>query len=388
MLSMEVRTGKTFTALMTAEKYGATHVLFITKKKAIKSITSDYNTLYPSYTMVTVNYESVHKIDTTDVDLVIIDESHSMGAFPKPSKRTKLIKSIVKSKPAILLSGTPTPESYSQIFHQFWISEHSPFKETNFYKWANTYVNKKKVYLAYGKQANDYSEAIESKVLEVVEPYMLSFTQKQAGFTTEVAEEVLTVPMQPQTYQLIERLENDLVFTGKNGGVILCDTPVKLMQKVHQLFSGTVKLEDGSSAIIDNSKAVFIRNRFAGQKIGIFYKFKAELELLQAVYGEELCTDLDTFNTSDKSIALQIVSGREGISLRNAETLVFFNIDFSATSYFQAKDRLTTMERKFNKVYWVFAKDGIEQKIYNTVLGKKNYTLKHYERSKLSTQVN
>lgn len=39
-LSMEVRTGKTLTALATAGKYGAKSVLFITKIKAIPSMAS------------------------------------------------------------------------------------------------------------------------------------------------------------------------------------------------------------------------------------------------------------------------------------------------------------------------------------------------------------
>ena len=105
--SMEVRTGKTLTALETANKHGATNVLFVTKKKAISSITNDYNLLNPNYQIVIVNYESLHKIDKSIFDLFILDEAHSMGAFPKPSKRVKELGKI--SKPIIYLSGTPTP---------------------------------------------------------------------------------------------------------------------------------------------------------------------------------------------------------------------------------------------------------------------------------------
>ena len=152
------------------------------------------------------------------------------------------------------------------------------------------------------------------------------------------------------------------------------------MQKTHQLYSGTIKLEDGSSAIVDDSKGVFIKKKFQGKKIGIFYKFKEELKLLQSVYGEELTTNLDEFNATNKNIALQIVSGREGISLSKADYLVYFNIDFSATSYWQSRDRLTTKERQTNDVYWIFSKGGLEDKIYRQVQDKKSFTTKHYER--------
>ena len=165
-----------------------------------------------------------------------------------------------------------------------------------------------------------------------------------------------------------------------NDEVILADTGVKLMSKLHQMYSGTVKYESGNSEVLDTSKADFIKWKFEGKKLGIFYKFTAELQALKQVFGDDICTDLETFNTTDKHIALQVVSGREGISLRNADYIVFYNIDFSATSYWQARDRMTTKDRKYNKVYWIFSEGGIEKKIYKSVINKKDYTLKHFRR--------
>ena len=78
------------------------------------------------------------------------------------------------------------------------------------------------------------------------------------------------------------------------------------------------------------------------------------------------------------------MSGREGISLKQADCLVYYNIDFSATSYWQSKDRMTTKSRLKNKVYWIFSKGGIEKDIYKAVTKKKDYTLKHFKRDLLS----
>jgi len=233
---------------------------------------------------------------------------------------------------------------------------------------------------------NDYSSGIELKIMSAVAPYMITFTQTQAGFSTEIEEEVLYVDMTEKTKMIVKKLERDLVVEGKDE-VILADTPVKLMQKLHQLWSGTVKFESGNSMTIDTTKAEFIRSRFSSFKIGVFYKFKEELSALSQVFGDNLTTDLEKFDNEDyQVIALQIVSGREGISLKNADYVVFYNIDFSATSYWQARDRMTTMERKFNKVYWIFSNGGIEDKIYKAVKSKKSYTLnifkKDYETNK------
>ena len=99
-LAMEVRTGKTLTSLGLADKLGRKNVLFVTKKKAISSIESDYATLNPNYNIVVINYESLHKIDNLPYDMMILDEAHTLGAFPKPSKRAKQVKEMVaKYKP-------------------------------------------------------------------------------------------------------------------------------------------------------------------------------------------------------------------------------------------------------------------------------------------------
>jgi len=378
-LSMEVRTGKTITALETAYKFGAERVLFITKIKAFSSIKSDYDNIGYLYNLTIINKESLHTIEDNDFDVVIIDEAHGLSAFPKASKYQKDIRKRFSKKPIIFLSGTPTPESFSQWYHQLQITDKSPFKQyTNFYKWANDYVNVTEQNLGYAK-VKVYKDGKEQLILKSVQPFILTFTQAEAGFTSEVNEHILECPMEDITYDIIKRLKRDKIVQGKSG-LILGDTGVKLMQKVHQLSSGTCKFEDGTSMVIDYSKAKFIEKRFRFNKIAIFYKFKEELNALKSIFGSDLTEDLDEFNTTNKVIALQIVSGREGISLKNAKYLVYYNIDFSATSYWQSRDRLTTMERSSNDVYWVFAKGGIENAIYKSVLNKKNFTLNLFKK--------
>jgi hypothetical protein len=384
-LAMEVRTGKTLTSLGISDKMGCKNVLFVTKKKAISTIEQDYVMLGPSFKIDVINYESLHTIvDNKTWDMLILDEAHSLGAFPKPSQRAELCRDlIVKQKPmVILLSGTPSPESYCQMYHQVYAIPNNPFAEfKNFYRFADVYVNikTKKLNSLFVK---DYTDGKQT-ILEAVRPYTISYSQKEAGFVVETTEEILEVEMKPATYKLIQRLKNDLVIEGKDE-VVLADTSVKLMTKMHQMYSGTVKFESGKSMIIDTTKAEFIKENFEGCKIGIFYKFKEEYEALKQVFGDELTTELDEFNNTWKNIALQIVSGREGISLKKAEYLVYYNIDFSATSYWQSRDRMTTMDRLKNQVYWIFAKDGIEHKIYEAVKDKKDYTVNHFKKDLFS----
>ena len=378
-LAMEVRTGKTLTALEIAKVYGSKNVLFITKKKAISSIEKDYKNFGYTFTLTVINNESLHLING-EYDLLISDEHHRNGAFPKPNKVTQLIKKKYANLPMIFLSGTPHPESYSQIFHQFWISNNTPFGYyTNFYKWAKDFVNVKQKHLGFGI-INDYSQAKIDILKPIIDKYFIRYTQKDAGFETSVNENILYCNMLESTYNIAKSLKKDKVVKGVFEA-ILADTAVKEMSKLHQIYSGTVKFESGKSMIIDHSKGFFIKDKFEGQKIAIFYKFKEEFNLLKEVFGDLITDDLSEFDNSNKNIALQIVSGREGISLANAKYLVYFNIDFSAVSYWQSRDRLTTMERTTNDVYWIFSKGGIESKIYKAVSNKKDFTLSVFKKT-------
>ena len=384
-LAMEVRTGKTFCALFTCE--GATNVLFVTKKKAIPSIEKDFETSGMTYQLTVINYESLHKIDKKGWSVIIVDESHSLGAFPKASKRAKDLREIVHASncPTIHLSGTPTPESYSQIFHQLWINPNSPFANyKSFYKWAGNqenpnHVDVKKKRISNNMMVNDYSNANAVMVKEAIKPYMIHYSQSDAGFTSVIEEKILRVKMNDMTYKICNKLKNDLIVQGSDN-VILADTPVKLQSKLHQLYSGTIKFEDGTRRVLDLSKAEYIRSVFQDRRIAMFYKFTAEFEAIKTVFGDTVCSDIGEFDRGTKHIALQIVSGREGTKLSNADVLVFYNIDFSATSYWQGRDRMTTMDRKFNKVYWIFSEGGIEDKVYKSVVDKKTYTNYYFKR--------
>lgn len=381
-LAMQVRTGKTLTSLSIADSYGAKEVLLLTKKKAISSIQKDYEALHPSFNLYVTNYEAVHTLPQKGYDLVILDEAHSLGQFPMPATRQKAVKKICAGLPVIFLSGTPSPESYSQVYHQLDCSSRSPFVNyKNFYAWVKDYVTIKKRYF-FNREVNDYSCAIKDKVEEATRHLFLSFTQAEAGFSQMVQEHILKVKMKESTYFLASKLRARRVHIGKNGEEIIADTEVSLMQKLHQIYSGSVITKTGDLVCFDDTKARYIAEHFAGKKIAIFYKFRAELEMLRWALGGNITESPEEFaRRHDLTFCSQIQSGREGINLSTADALVMFNIDFSSLSYTQARARMQTMDRQQAcNLYWIFSEDGIEEKIYEKVIAKQDYTLSYFRK--------
>jgi hypothetical protein len=376
------RVGKTIISLETATLYDAVNILFITKKKAIKSIEKDCS-YYPNLLVTVVNYESLHKV-VGNFDLIVCDEAHCFGSFPKPSQRAKDVKLIAKGKPIIYLSGSPTPESFSQMYHQMWVSSFPPFHEPNFYKWANSFVNKKQR-IINGFTINDYSNAKEESIKKYIGHLFIDYTQKEAGFDVQIQERILTVQLTQLQEQIIDALIKDRVYISQNNGEIVADTAVRLQQLIHQICSGTIKLDESKRVILSDAKAKFIKEYFKGQKIAIFYKFIAEREMLKVVF-DNYTESPEYFQTSNDRVFIgQFISSREGVNLSTADAIVFMNIDFSYLSYAQGRERIISKDRQKQAVlYWIFSDDqkrGIEAKIYKVVQKKKDFTSYYFKKS-------
>ena len=117
-LSGECRTGKTMVALSVVRNMALEKVLVITKKKAIPSIKSDVEKMNLEKVVSITNFEQLKNFKGTSWNMSIVDEAHSVGAFPKPSQRYQNILQL-RYNSIILMSGTPSPESFSQLYHQW-----------------------------------------------------------------------------------------------------------------------------------------------------------------------------------------------------------------------------------------------------------------------------
>ncbi len=388
-LALEMRLGKTLMAFTLAARVESKHVLFVTRKKAIPSVESDYQNSRQPFRLEVVNYESLHKVADNRYDCVVIDEAHSIGQYPKPNNRCITLGTLIKhlNDPFVIyLSGTPTPESYSQMYHQLAVlGSRSPWGEyKNFYKWAGridapNYVRVKQK-MINGIKMNDYDHAEIEKIERDIRPYRVSYTQEEAGFKSVIEEEIITVPMPLNLLRLFNIMRLDQYYRFRDGDELVADTPVKVLNKLHQISSGTVISESGHYRILSDYKARYIQQAYQDKKIAVFYKFISEGQMLKDTFGELITESPEEFNRSENLVFIsQIQSGSMGINLSTADVLVFFNIDFSATQYYQARARLGAMHRERPQtIHWIFSDSGIESKVYKAVQQKKSYTVRHY----------
>jgi len=387
----EVRVGKTLTVFDALKRLGVKSCLFVTKKKAITSIEADRDAIGLSEAVTVTNYEQVAKRANCFYEVLIVDEAHGIGAYPKPSKRWHDLTAI-RYKYLILMSGTPSPESYSQLYHQFRLGRSIWSGYTNFYEWAKAgYVSIGTKYVGTGQQVNDYSNANEARILADIEPLTVTVTQQQAGFTTAIEEQVHMVQMSRRTYRLALRIIKDGVIGRPDCRSVLADTGAKAMSKLRQIYSGTVITEAHGAVIFDNTKAKYIMENFSG-KLAILYCFKAEGDMLRKMFGSLATDSPEHFNANPDAVYIgQILSSREGVNLSTADHLIFIGIDYSALSYLQGRDRASYFGRdRANRVHFIFAERSVESRVYRSVKEKQTYTLKHFDtdRGQLSVETN
>jgi hypothetical protein len=281
------------------------------------------------------------------------------------------------------MTGTSAVESYSQYYHQFFVSAYSPFSQyKNFYKWAKDFVEVWERKLPT-HSIRVYDRANVEKIDKILKPYMVVMTQQDAGFEVKINEHYLTVETPLKIKIVVDILLKDRVVKG-SAGYIFGDTPAKLQSKVHQLYNGHCIAEDvngeTSNVILDTYKVDFIRERFKDDKIVIMYYYQNELKMIESVFGEALTTDIDEFNTTDKSFALQ-QNTTEGINLSKADALVYLNLGFSGKNWIQSRDRMTVMGRKDNNIYVICESDGITEKILESVTKKKNFNSRMFKQN-------
>ncbi len=367
-LAMEERTGKTLTAILTCEMSKAQDILIITKKKALKGWEDTLDAFKHSKNYEAINYESLHKLTKTDYDLVIIDEAHAnLSAYPKLGKVAKQVRSITFKLPVIYLSATPSAQTYAQLYHQFAMTQYSPFRKySNFYNWFTYYGIPDSMWLG-GRQVKKYDKVHKDLIWDDVSHLFISYTRKELGFEHEPNDIIHLIALDDGTTNRYRELEkHDFIEELEYAA----DTPMKKLVGLHQLEGGTLKVSDEESIFLGNTEKIdYIKEKWGDIKdLVIFYHYKEEEKLL-----------LKHFK---KAKVLQATSFAEGVDLSMYKTLVIYSMDFSTARYSQRRARQCNMKRAEPiDVHYLLIENGISHQVYTTVaINKQNFVNSYFEK--------
>lgn len=383
--------GKTFTGAEKMVQLGARQNLLICQKSKIEDWANHFLDNYPNIipyngtkksclnlflsnprpdiqTVCIINYELVFRrpeLKQLKDFTLMLDESSLIQN--ENAKRSKFILKL-NPKNVILLSGTPTGGKYEKLWSQLYLLGWNISKELYWRQYIDT-------------------EIIDNEgfPIKVVRGYKNVDRLKQKlrdhGANFLNTEEVFDLPLQTFNTINVPTTKEYRTFKRKcivtiNNAELVGDTTLTKMLHERQLCGQYNKNKlEAFKDLVESSDDRMI----------VFYNFTAELDAMLKIADElnrqtsqvnGAIKDLDNYNVYDNSVTfIQYQAGAMGLNLQLSNKIVYFTPPLSSELFEQSKKRIHRIgQNKPCFYYYLTCKNSIEEKIYETLKMRKNYT--------------
>lgn len=366
LLAALERTGKTSTALRVAEISKADKILFVSTKKALSGIQEHLDNLPLTKSYTLINYHSLHKLEDTEFDMIILDEAHTaLQAYPKASQIQKILKPLTKDKPILYISATFFSESFSQAFHLLQLSSYSPFKSKTFYNWHKEYGVESVIYMN-GRPLKQYNLTRESEIKHILSPHTLRATRQDVGFEHEPTDELHYVELNEVTKADLRLIKKDKFKHFKTIPIPL-ESAASEMNAVYLRGNGFVEHEKDCYCISTEKIDYLLENFGDCKDVAIMAHYVCEQKYLNA--------------NLEHATVLSSTADAEGVNLMEFKHLIIYSMGFSTSKHVQRRARQCNINRKDPIiVHFLLTDAGLDKHIYKCVDNKKtNFTKRVYE---------
>jgi hypothetical protein len=315
-------------------------------------------------------------------DYLIIDESSRFK--DSSTKRFKAIKNMLKYfKRRIILTGTPTPQGYGDLWSQVAILDLGQRLETSLTKFRTKYMRPGRV--------NPHTRVVYN--WELI-PGADTVIQSKIGdiCMSLKAEDYLQLPKLTKLYHDIEldksvrekyeQLRKTMVAEiGKRQ--ITAPTAATLANKLLQFTSGAVYGEDGEAQEAHRAKLEYLESIMeeSSSPTLVFYHFKHSLNRIRLQFPQAVVLDDDNITAwCDGKIRMLLAhpqSGGIGLNLQcnvgeTAQT-VWFDLPWSSENYIQANARIYRQgQEKPVIIHHLTVTKSIDEQVVKVLEGKIN----------------
>lgn len=331
-------------------------------------------------------------IKRTKPEGLIVDEAHR--AVNRDTANFKSLRSIVGIPYRLYLTGTPAPNHPAQVwslltmiepdmFPSYWNFVEMFFKLERQYLSGTTSTLVGRSYITKpGEFLSDYTK---DQYLEILNKYCIMRKRKDVMKWLPKEEPPIRIklPLTKQQRKYLDELSNyyetEHVVVQGILDQILRYRQICLAPELLDLPSKSPKLEWIKEYISDyRDKSIIIFSKFA-KFINLLKKYKiVEGEIVGStplITRQQLINDFQSGKI--KTLAIQIDAGKEGLTLDQADTLIFSDVFPPVSDILQAKDRIvaTTPERnKPKEIIELCHKDSYDEIIYDLVEKRMNLT--------------
>ena len=306
-----------------------------------------------------------------DADILIIDESTYFKNHS--SKRFKNIKKqLSKYKYRYILSGTPAPRSYENLWPQYYLLDDGNRLEPTITKYRNRYFYK----LLYAYELMpEAKEKIEKAVSDIT--FRRVSTKSEKPVYNDIAVDIPKVLLQK-----IKAFQKNGVFE-LNRDRIVTSSNIATRSKLKQIASGFIYNGDTEDLTVHKHKLDALKElveSLHGAPLLLVYNYKAEKIALQslkpAVRASFItgCNDVNQWNNGElEMLCIQPQSCGHGLNLQNGgHNICWFSPTDCLELYLQTNARLIR-NGQTNTVYiHHLVTTPLEKRIYSNLRNKKN----------------
>ncbi len=337
-------------------------------------------------TFLCINYDIIDKQSDRllkwNPDIIIFDESHLIKNYN--SRRSKASYKIAKEvKNVLLLTGTPIPKKWYDIFGQFRAMDASIFG----HRWT-PFKNKYAIMGGYmGKEIIGCTN--KDEIADIIAKHSIRVLRKDVFDEPNIENVIIPVTLEPKAMEHYKQLRDIYVAELDNGQLITADMAGVRLMRLQQLCGGWLKDDTGnwiniSSAKIEITIDLIKTKVEGGEQVVVFHRFQREgrditeklkkcgintVEFNGNVSENERKKARDDFQQGNaKVIVMQIATGAMGITLDKAHINVFYSLDFSLANFLQARDRVMGRNQKYDVTnYFIACKNTVDHKVMKTL---------------------
>lgn len=319
--------------------------------------------------------------DIPAFDYLLLDES-SRYKDPTTKRFKALKKKLSTFKRRIIATGTPCPNTVSELFAQVGILDLGERLGTTLTKFRETYLEP--------DQRNRHTKVIYSWKLKDGAEQEIRGRIKDICFSMN-AKDYLEMPkltiidhnlaMDSKLKKAYISFKKDMVID-VNDKTITAVTAAVLINKLLQFTSGVLYKEDGTWETIHSIKLDYIQDLLDdGTPSLIFYHYKSSLKALQARFPDAEGQSEESIKKwregTLKQMLVHHMSGSVGLNLQNnyarTANICFYDLPWSSESYQQAIARTYRQgQEKPVVVHRFLIEDSVDNHVVQTLAGKIN----------------
>lgn len=282
-------------------------------------------------------------------DMLIIDESSSFKNAT--SKRFRALKKILKFiKYSVILTGTPSPNGYIDIWSQVYILDKGDRLGKNISMYRRTYFDAD--FLGYNYKIK---EGAAGNIQDKIKDLILSMSAKDYLELPAYVSSVLDTPLTPKLEKMYKDFENDMIIQMEDANLTAVSAAT-LSNKLLQFSSGAVYDEDGKVHYIHDLKFETLDEILEdnpSDNILVAYNYKHELDRLLERYPFAVKLDKEGKAVKEwndgkiKMLLAHPASAGHGLNLQHGGSLiVWFGFNWSLELYQQFNARLHRQGQK------------------------------------------